>query len=89
MDEDTIMRKLHELEEENKRLKFLLTKNGIPFEVSTHDSGISVYKSTVPTTSSVRLSLQAKEELFQSIFKGREDVFAKRWYSDTTKKSGY
>ncbi len=89
MDEDTIMRKLHELEEENKRLKSLLTKNGIPFEVSTHDSGISVYKSTAPTTSSVRLSLQAKVELFQSIFKGREDVFAKRWYSDTTKKSGY
>lgn len=89
MDADTIMRRLHELEEENKRLKSLLTKHGIPFEVCTHDSGIVASKSTVPTTSSVRLSLQAKVELFQSIFKGRENVFAKRWYSDTTKKSGY
>lgn len=89
MDADTIMRKLHELEEENKRLKSLLTKNGIPFEGCTHDSGISVSKSIVPITSFVHLSLQAKVELFQSIFKGRDDVFAKRWYSDTTKKSGY
>ena len=27
--------------------------------------------------------------MFQSVFKGRDDVFAKRWYSSTTQKSGY
>lgn len=36
-----------------------------------------------------RLSLQEKVKLFRALFKGREDVFAKRWYSDVSKKSGY
>lgn len=30
-----------------------------------------------------------KIKLFRSLFSGREDVFAKRWYSRTTEKSGY
>lgn len=89
MDAGTIMIRLHELEEENKRLKSLLAKHGIPFEVCTHDSGTIASKSTEPPTPSVRLSLQEKVALFQSLFKGCEDVFAKRWYGDTTKKSGY
>lgn len=89
MDADTIMRRLHELEEENKRLKSLLVEHGIPFEVCTYDSGIAASPLSNPTVSSVSLSLQEKVELFQSLFKGRKDVFAKRWYSDMTKKSGY
>ncbi len=89
MDADTIMRRLHELEEENKRLKSLLAEHGIPFEVCAHNGDIAASQSSKPTTSSVCLSLQEKVELFQSLFKGREDVFAKRWYSDVTKKSGY
>lgn len=35
------------------------------------------------------LSLQGRMDLFRSLFKGREDVFARRWYSPTSKKSGY
>lgn len=35
------------------------------------------------------LSLDAKVALFKSLFKGREDVFARRWYSKTNGKSGY
>jgi len=89
MDADTIMRRLHELEEENKRLKSLLAKYGIPFEACAHDSDFAASQPSKPATSSVSLSLQEKVELFQSLFKGREDIFAKRWYSDTTKKSGY
>ena len=89
MDADTIMRRLHELEEENKRLKSLLAEHGIPFEACVHDGNLTVSQSSNPTESTTRLSLQEKVELFQSLFKGREDVFAKRWYSDTTKKSGY
>ena len=89
MDADAIMRRLHELEEENKRLKSLLVKHGIPFEVCSLDSDTAASKITEPSKTSVRLSLQEKVELFRSVFKGREDVFAKRWYSDTTKKSGY
>lgn len=30
-----------------------------------------------------------KIQLFRSLFRGREDVFAKRWYSVKTEKSGY
>lgn len=35
------------------------------------------------------LSLEEKVALFSSLFKGREDVFAKRWYSKASGKSGY
>ena len=37
----------------------------------------------------VRLSLEEKVALFRSLFRGREDVFARRWYSRTSDKSGY
>ena len=35
------------------------------------------------------LSLQEKMDLFCSLFKGRDDVFARRWYSKTSGKAGY
>lgn len=38
---------------------------------------------------SFNLSLEEKVSLFSSLFKGREDVFAKRWYSKASGKSGY
>ena len=34
-------------------------------------------------------SSKEKITLFRSLFKGREDVFARRWYSKTLDKSGY
>ena len=89
MDTDIIMRRLHELEKENTRLKFLLAEHGIPFEVCGHDGNLATSQSSKLTASTVSLSLQEKVEVFQSLFKGREDVFTKRWYSNTTKKSGY
>jgi superfamily II DNA or RNA helicase len=36
-----------------------------------------------------KLSLQEKIDLFCSLFKGRDDVFARRWYSKTSGKVGY
>lgn len=35
------------------------------------------------------LSLEEKVDVFCNLFKGREDVFARRWYSRTSGKSGY
>ena len=35
------------------------------------------------------LSLDEKVDVFRNLFKGREDVFARRWYSKTNGKSGY
>lgn len=34
----------------------------------------------------VHLSLEEKVALFRSLFRGREDVFARRWYSRSTGK---
>ena len=102
MDADAIARRLRELEEENLRLRGLLAEHGIAFEGCVREGYLAALQSTQSPLSSqsstspqspqpahVDLSLQEKVELFQSIFKGREDVFAKRWYSDATKKSGY
>lgn len=36
----------------------------------------------------VFLSLEEKVALFRNLFRGRKDVFARRWYSRTTDKSG-
>lgn len=36
-----------------------------------------------------RLSPQDKVSLFRSLFRGREDVFARRWFSKTSSKGGY
>lgn len=89
VDIDAIVARLHKLEEENSRLKTLLSKHGISYEESKQEPTPVVSKSENKDSAMQRLSLQEKVKLFRSIFKGREDVFAKRWYSDVTKKSGY
>ena len=86
---DAIVARLHELEEENSRLKALLSKHGISYEEKKQESIPVVSKSENKDSAMQRLSLQEKVKLFRALFKGREDVFAKRWYSDVTKKSGY
>ncbi len=86
---DAIVARLHELEEENSRLKALLFKYGISYEEKKQVSIPVVSKYENKDSAMQRLSLQEKVKLFRALFKGREDVFAKRWYSDVTKKSGY
>ena len=85
VDIDAIVARLHKLEEENSRLKTLLSKHGISYEKSKQEPTPVVSKSENKDSAMQRLSLQEKVKLFRSIFKGREDVFAKRWYSDVTK----
>ena len=82
--EESLIRKLQELEKENTRLKKILEEHGISYSVT--ESSIT---RSLQTEASIRLSLQEKVALFHSVFQGREDVFAKRWFSLTTKKSGY
>lgn len=89
MNVDTIVARFHDLEEENARLKSLLAKHGILYEAKKQDNNATISKPLKQEVLINRLSLQEKVELFQSLFKGRDDVLAKRWYSDTTKKSGY
>ncbi|MCR4854037.1 MAG: hypothetical protein K5893_10655 [Prevotella sp.] len=69
-----LLKRIKELEEENARLRAQLDKENVP---CVHLSAMQ------------KLSLQEKVNLFRNLFKGREDVFARRWYSKTTGKSGY
>lgn len=69
---------LNRLRAENARLRALLTRHGIAAdepEPSSHRKPM--------------LSLEEKVALFRSLFRGREDVFARRWFSASTGKSGY
>ena len=69
-----LLRRIHELEEENARLRELLCVD---------------IREERPKEQPLQLSLQEKVELFRSLFKGREDVFARRWVSKANGKAGY
>ena len=72
--------RVKELERENARLKRVLHEHRI---VVNDDV-------TIPKPVPKRiLSVEERVELFRSLFKGREDVFARRWFSKATGKSGY
>ena len=74
--------RVKELERENARLKRVLQENRIAVdEVMEVPSLENVPKKI--------LSVEERVELFRSLFKGREDVFARRWFSKATGKSGY
>lgn len=72
---DCLKNRIRELEEENARLK-----RELGYEDPVKKQELSAM---------LTLSLQEKVELFRGLFKGREDVFARRWYSKTTGKAGY
>lgn len=89
MNIDSIIARIRELEEENAKLKNLLSMHGIPYDEKNNES-ISIVPQLPNKNSAMHsLSLQEKVTLFRSLFRGREDVFARRWYSDASKKSGY
>lgn len=73
---------LERLREENARLKGLIQKYGI-------DYGAILEENASQQKPMPRLSLDEKVALFRSLFRGREDVFARRWFSPKTDKSGY
>lgn len=105
IEKQTLLSKIRKLERENQQLKTILEQHHIEYAVSRspaaelHTSAstqkqIETSRSSHPQTSIPQptqplLSLQEKVGLFRSLFKGREDVFAKRWYSVTSQKSGY
>lgn len=72
--------RVKELERENARLKKVLQERQIDVD--------DVVTFPMPAPKRI-LSVEERVELFRSLFKGREDVFARRWYSQTTGKSGY
>ena len=70
-----LLERIKELEAENTELRKRLGEDVTPTEKKP--------------TAMQNLSLQEKVDLFRSLFKGREDVFARRWYSKTSGKAGY
>ena len=70
-----LLERIKELEAENVELRKRLGEDVTPIEKKP--------------TAMQYLSLQEKVDLFKSLFKGREDVFARRWYSKTSGKAGY
>ena len=74
------------LKKENARLRRLLKKHGISPDELIENTIIQSQSASHPTSI---LSLDEKVALFRDIFSGREDIFARRWYSPSTGKSGY
>lgn len=70
----SLLAQLQALQQENERLRAQLS-------CFTQESQ--------PIATQTVLSLNERVELFRRLFHGRDDVFARRWYSVTTKKSGY
>ena len=83
-----LLRQYELLHKENEVLKSLLKIHGVEYETRMkEDMNKPIYSLvSVPT---ITLSIDERIRLFQSLFKGREDVFARRWFSKTTGKSGY
>ena len=75
------------LRQENEELKLLLHAHGIEYKPKHAEGKDAVYSPF--TFPSVKLSIEERVAIFHSLFKGREDVFARRWFSKTTGKSGY
>lgn len=75
------------LRQENEELESLLHAHGIEYKPKHAEEKDAVYSHfTFPY---VKLSIEERVVIFHSLFKGREDVFARRWFSKTTGKSGY
>ena len=87
-DVSTLTQRIQELEKENARLKAILDKNGIEYKCLEPRTCETNQTEVIPV-STCQFTLQEKVAIFQNLFQGRDDVFAKRWYSGTTQKSGY
>ena len=87
---EELFQEIERLSHENISLQRRIVELGGEVENATLNDGIQI-KASVPVASEplIPLSLEEKVALLQSVFKGREDVFARRWYSTKTQKSGY
>jgi len=76
---------LQRLQNENQRLKTLLNQHAIKWQEKTEMSQRPVIPALIP---SAELSIKDKIALFRRLFRGRDDVYPKRWES-AKGKSGY
>jgi hypothetical protein len=71
-----VIEKFRRIQDENQRLRALLTENGINLPVAPPAGA----KPQTPPARSM-LNTTQKVALFRSLFRGREDVYAQRWES--------
>ena len=90
---EELLQKLERLTRENERLKGILSAHGISYEQNSSSKDEEVCTVHPNADNHVSLSkeqiLQQRKDLFRSLFKGREDVFALRWESRDGTKGGY
>lgn len=81
--------RLAALDEERKQIAVALQRlrQSPANPVSQEQSGSLARSSRAPVTAAS--SSADKITLFRSLFRGREDVFPRRWLNDKTRKSGY
>ena len=84
---DTLVRKYNALLAENEELKSILLQHGIAYSASEISDKEPIFSPVI--FPSVNFTPDEKIALFSSFFKGRTDVFARRWFSRTTGKGGY
>ena len=85
------------LRKENAELRSLLCAHGIEYKIRSTNTieykprPTNVIDSIYSPISLpvIKLSLDERVALFMSLFKGRKDVFARRWFSKSTGKGGY
>lgn len=68
------------LEEENSRLKRLLASHGLHWEDTPGEMPASS-SAVLPPASSQQTAINEKTALFRRLFRGRADVFPRRWQS--------
>ena len=85
-----LLSRVQQLQIENEKLKVEIARYKSLVR-SEHKQEVQVGMLPQNTTQppANHLSLEEKVELFRSIFRGREDVFARRWHSNKSGKSGY
>ena len=83
-----LQQRLEELERENQELRCQLGY-AVPVQSVVTESPKNEIVSETEAGVHMRSTPDEKIRLFRSLFRGREDVFARRWYSVQKEKGGY
>ena len=83
-----LQQRVEELEKENQMLR---RKLGYPEQVQSMEPEMPKTEVILELSADVHMRSTPEEKirLFRSLFRGREDVFARRWYSVQKEKGGY
>ena len=87
---DALLKETEALRKENMEMKALLIEHGLSYEPNDKGKKGSIVSLYSPMSfPPSNLGIEQRVGLFRSLFRGREDVFARRWYSKNTDKGGY